>query len=266
MMQRKSFGEILPNEILNLETSLSFFRFFFDSTVMKKIVTESNLYATQKDPNKAANFSVTDINRYLGICLYMSIIHMPSSRSYWSKTIGYPQIKSVMSEKKFEFILKNLHFNDNSQAPAADDPKKDRLYKLRPIVDHLNNKYQSIPLEKDLAVDEQLCASKARHHLKQYMPAKPHKWGYKLFILSGVSGFSYHFEIYTGTENEKQSRIIPTGQNFTVYFDNYYTSLPLMRYLANKGIHCLGTVRRNRIPNCKLPTEDYEKSRSWFLV
>lgn len=182
-----------------------------------------------------------------------------------------------MSEKKFEFIRNYLHFNDNLQALAADDPKKDRLYKLRPIVDHLNNKYQSIPLEKNLAVDEQLCASKARHHLKQYMPAKPHNWGYELFILSGVSGFSYHFEIYIGTENEKQfhlpdepdlgassnvvvrlSRITPTSQNFTVYFDNYYTSLPLMHYLANKGIHCLGTVRRNRISNCKLPTEDYE--------
>lgn len=53
-----------------------------------------------------------------------------------------------------------------------------------------------------LSIDEQICATKVRHHMKQYVPLKSHKWGYKLFALSGVSGFCYKFEIYTGTEND----------------------------------------------------------------
>lgn len=70
-----------------------------------------------------------------------------------------------------------------------DHPGHDRLYKIRLVVETLKNKFCSIPLEESLSIDEQLCSTKARHYLKQYMPMKPHKWGYKLFVLSGVSGF-----------------------------------------------------------------------------
>lgn len=104
------------------------------------------------------------------------------------------------------------------------------------------------------------------------MPTKPHKWGFKLFVLAGVSGFAYKFEIYTGQENPVQvnnepdlgatanvlrlSSIIPRKENYRLYHDNYYTGLPLMVHLAKEGIYSLGTIRKNRIPNCKLPTDD----------
>ncbi|KAJ8890057.1 hypothetical protein PR048_009563 [Dryococelus australis] len=38
------------------------------------------------------------------------------------------------------------------------------------------------------------------------MPLKPHKWGYKLFVLYGVSGFAYKVEIYTEMENVVSKR------------------------------------------------------------
>lgn len=176
-------------------------------------------------------------------------------------------------------------------------PKNCRRIKLVPgskeskcVINYYHNRIAaSIPLEQKLSVDEQLCATKARHHLKQYMPAKPHKWGYKLFFLCGVSGFSYNFEIYTGSENldkfrlpnesnlgaasntvVRLCRVVPDNLNYVVYFDNYYTSLSLMSFLASKGIFALGTVRRNRIPNCKFPSEDTMKKSnrgsSWEYI
>ncbi|XP_046975179.1 uncharacterized protein LOC124541368 [Vanessa cardui] len=54
----------------------------------------------------------------------------------------------------------------------------------------------------NLCVDEQICSTKARHNLKRYNPKKPNKWGYKIYVLSGVSGFAYKFEPETGTENK----------------------------------------------------------------
>ena len=33
------------------------------------------------------------------------------------------------------------------------------------------------------------------------MPEKPHKWGYKMFVLSGVSGFAYDIELYSGQQD-----------------------------------------------------------------
>lgn len=49
---------------------------------------------------------------------------------------------------------------------------------------------------------------------------------------------------------------------YRLYFDNYYSTLPLVSYLASRGIYSLGTIRRNRIPNCKLPSEQQMKKES----
>lgn len=44
-------------------------------------------------------------------------------------------------------------------------------------------------------------------------------------------------------------------QNFRLYFDNYLTSLGLLEYLAKERNLSPGTVRRNGISDCKLPSE-----------
>ena len=98
---------------------------------------------------------------------------------YWSSNLGFAQVKEALSERKFDKIRQFLHFNDNSNILPRDNPNYDKLFKIRPIIDSLLSKYQSIPLESHLSIDEQKCASKGRHSLKQYMPAKPHKWGIK---------------------------------------------------------------------------------------
>lgn len=126
-------------------------------------------------------------------------------------------------------------------------------------------------MEEYLCVDEQICSTKAKNNLKRYNPNKPHKWGYKIYVLSGVSGIAYNIELETGAENivlnnepdlgassnvvVSLARHIPRQHNYQLYFDNYFTSLPLLEYLAKEGIMSLGTVRRNRIADCKLPTE-----------
>ncbi|KAJ8926143.1 hypothetical protein NQ314_021516 [Rhamnusium bicolor] len=103
----------------------------------------------------------------------------------------------------------------------------------------------SIPLEHCLSIDEQICSTKARHYMRQYLPKKPHKWGFKFFVLCGVSGFAYNLELYSGQENDKINkldnepdlgessnvvvrlcRVVPKNMNHRIYFDNYYTAIP----------------------------------------
>lgn len=56
-------------------------------------------------------------------------------------------------------------------------------------------------MEQRLSIDEQMCATKVAHFLKQYLPNKPHKWGFKLFVLCSLQGFAYHqFELYAGQD------------------------------------------------------------------
>lgn len=205
----------------------------------------------------------------------MSIVHLPNSRSYWSDNIGNCVIKECMSINVFENIKRVLHFNDNSLALPRNHENHDRLHKIRPLVNLLKRKFCSLPFEENLSLDEQLCPTKARSYLKQYLPLKPHKWGYKLFVLCSVSGYAYNFEIYTGNENDanerlkygepdlgatsnvvvRLSRVIPTNKNHKLFFDNYYTSLPVMVYLKKRGTDTVGTFCRNRFPNLKLMSE-----------
>jgi len=43
-------------------------------------------------------------------------------------------------------------------------------------------------------------------------------------------------------------KTIPKGINHLLYFDNWFTSVPLAAHLAKWNIYCLATVRLNRVP------------------
>lgn len=268
----------LNNNITEMTTPYQFFSYFFDENILTKIKHESELYASQININSSYSVSTNELKRYLGICIYNSLCIIPNIRDYWSDHLGIPHVYNSLSQKRFEEIRRYFHFNDNTLMLSRNDPNYDRLHKIRPIIDHLNNKFNSIPHIRDLSIDEQLCATKGKSYLKQYMPAKPHKWGYKLFVLCDVNGFSYQFEIYSGQENEQRFRLVnepdlgacgnivlrltrnvDKNKNHRLYFDNYYTSIPLMSYLYGNGIMSLGTVRKDRLPNNTLPNEKVSK-------
>lgn len=118
-----------------------------------------------------------------------------------------------------------------------------------------------------------MCSTKTKHHLRQYMPNKPHKWGVKLFVLCDSHGYAYQFEVYNGAGDNtiideapnigatsnvvvRLSQSIVNNVHHIIYFDNFYTSIPLLVYLRSRGIYGLGTVRANRVPNCKLPSDN----------
>lgn len=263
----------LSQEIMKIDTPFGFFKYFFDDEIMRHIIQQSNLYSFQTNPNSSYILTEEDFRRYLGVCLFMSIVHVPNTRAYWSEKLLL-NVREIISQKKFEKVRQILHFNDNSKYDT-NDPNKDKLFKIRPLIKHLNQRFSIVAYEQCLSVDEQICATKARHHLKQYMPMKPHKWGFKFFVMSGSSGFVYALEMYAGSEKQQNNndlgvtanvvlrlcQNVPKHKNYKVYFDNYYTSIPLMTELSSHGIQSIGTVRRNRIPDCKQPSEaDMKKS------
>lgn len=260
----------LPDDIKIIEAPIEYFLYLFPKELIKCIANETNLYVVQKDVNDPFRVSEMDIQQFIGVVYMMSLVQLPNVPSHWSK-IGTSMIQEAMPLKKFENLRRRIHFNDNSKNLPSTDKNIDRMYKIRPILDELNKNFAKVPLEQHLCVDEQICSTKARNLLKRYLPNKPHKWGYKIFVLCGTTGFAYKIEPETGKENivgdnepdlgassnvvMRLSRMIPRNQNFKLYFDNYFTSIPLLVYLAIEGIFSVGTIRRNRIPNCKLPSE-----------
>ena len=106
-----------------------------------------------------------------------------------------------MARDRWEAIKASLHFNDNSKIPSQDDPDRDRLFKVHPVIEFFLPKFQTLPQDQMLCVDEQKVPFKGASSLKQYIPKKPHKWGYKIFILCDTKGIVYNFKIYSGKIN-----------------------------------------------------------------
>ncbi|CAF4785605.1 unnamed protein product, partial [Rotaria socialis] len=95
--------------------------------------------------------------------------------------------------------------------------------------------------------------------MKQHMPNKPNRWGYKMFLLAGgESGICYDFVFYTGKGNKQEHgfctdivldlcETVPRFINHKLYFDNYFTTIRLQVELKKLGIFSVGTVRPNRL-------------------
>uniref|UniRef100_A0A667WQ57 PiggyBac transposable element-derived protein domain-containing protein n=1 Tax=Myripristis murdjan TaxID=586833 RepID=A0A667WQ57_9TELE len=254
-------------------------QYFFDAELLDTIVQQSNLYCTQKkkNPNSALRLDQNELEQFIGTVVYMSVLHLPRSRMYWSSECRLVPVADVMSRDRWEEIKKFIHFNDNSNMEANND----KLFKIRPIVDSLLQKFQSLPQDQMLSIDEQMVPFKGRSSLKQYIPKKPHKWGYKIFVLCDTKGLVHSFDIFTGKTDPvpgepdigasgnivlKLAQVIPGAVNHLLYFDNWFSSLDLFATLANKGIPALGTVQQNRLHGCSFcsDTDMKKKGRGTF--
>ncbi|XP_057308993.1 piggyBac transposable element-derived protein 3-like [Hydractinia symbiolongicarpus] len=263
----------LDDDLEGLGSELSYFFYLFPKDLIEDIARQTVLYSVQSRPEKPVDITEGDIQKFIACVLYMSIVKLPSTRDYWSSSIGIPQVAKVMTVNRFEEIKRFIHFSDNATAD-----KTDKINKIRPLVNKLNEQLRTIPIEESLAVDEQIVPFKGRHSIKQYNPKKPHKWGFKVFVLSGVSGFSYNFEVFTGgadnvcAQNEpdlgassnvvvRLARVIPENCNYKLYVDNWFNSIPLNVYMYTKGIQMVGTVRRNRIGKCPVSSDKEIKKK-----
>ena len=58
---------------------------------------------------------VKEIEKFIGIQMFMSIIPLPSYELYWSKDFRIYCVANIMSMKQYELIRRYLHANDNSE-------------------------------------------------------------------------------------------------------------------------------------------------------
>jgi hypothetical protein len=152
---------------------------------VQKIVTETNRYAEKFKNSRGHIFSkrsrvnewqpVTAEEIYVVLALFMlmGIVQDPSVRMYFSRNhlVATPVFGSVISLDRFESICRFLHLTDNTSKDTYEGPQK--LFKIYPIIRHLNSKFQSLYLpQKDISVDESLTLCKGRLSFKQYLPLK----------------------------------------------------------------------------------------------
>ncbi|XP_050688459.1 piggyBac transposable element-derived protein 3-like isoform X2 [Eriocheir sinensis] len=238
---------------------IDLFRRFFTDNLIDMIVDQSNLYSVQENPNRPLNLDKLELEQWLGLCFHMSLSKISDIRLHWS--VGYEKFSSVMRRDRWEEIKSRFHLVDYSQTD-----QQDKLSKVRPLLEHLRSKFKEIPMTEYLCVGEQVVPFKGNPSMEQYIPEKPHKRGCKFFVLADCMGMVYDFIPYTGkTEPVNNPNVpdlqgnsnsvlhlaecIPPFKNHKLYFDDQFTSLPLLDHLASRGIWCTGAIKENRIPN-----------------
>ena len=233
------------NLVLNNPNELDIFLAFIGDDLWDKMVEESNRYAHQKLGDRFENFrAVTraELKAFIGITIIMGIVKLPNYALYWSNDefFGNPGIKKVMTKNRFEELSCYLHFNDSSKEPARGDRDYDRLYKVRTVLDYVRGKCEgNFMPSKNISVDEGMVGFRGRLSFRQYMPAKPTKYGIKVWMAADSSnGYVLNFDVYLGKEPNQRPRIYGLGydvvtsmirpfmnKNHHVYFDNFLAQL-----------------------------------------
>ncbi len=83
----------------------------------------------------------------------------------------------------------------NTYLKLGNPDPNDKLARIREI----SNQIELFSRRKNLSIDESMIAYKGKHSLKQYMPMKPTKWGFKAFLLcEATTGYVLRHKFFTG--------------------------------------------------------------------
>lgn len=251
-------------------TPLDFcFFLFFTDDLLRHICTQSNLYASQKNCN--LGLDTEELLVVIRGFLLSGYAKYRNKRMFWSKENDVPTLllQSIRCNR-FERIQRNLHLNDNTKHDASD-----KLFKLRPLLDMLGTSFKKHGgLDENLSVDESMIPYYGKHYAKQFIRGKPIRFGFKNWAVCSSRGYMVTFQVYTGKENSRPKEFglggsivlslinaaeIPEHGGHKVFFDNYFTSLKLLRHLASRGICATGTLQENRVEQCPLRSKPIMK-------
>lgn len=249
-------------------TPYLYFKQIFSDDIFDLIVQETNIYSFQKF-GKSINISSAELADFLSIQLWMGVIKVPAYTDYWSNLMGIDKISDIMTLKKYQQILRSLHFKNNDEY----DPS-DRFDKIRPFLNLIRRNCLNQDEGNRYSIDEMMVPYKGTKagSRRQYVKSKPKK--FKFFIRAGINGqifdilpyggestfsgfkFSDHENKYFGLGGKvvlALASTIPKKPLSVIYYDNFFTSPELIHHLRKEyGILSLGTVQQNRLRNCPL--------------
>jgi len=241
------------------DTPLRLLQRFLPPALMEEFAQHTNAAA----PHDWRPSTAAELYAFLGAHLFMGIDRLPRTELYWSSTFGHPLITSLFSRDRFKQLLRFFRV----VAPDEDAAERNPLPHVRALAEKLNASFAAHAApSQHLTLDEAMVAYKGRSPIKQYIPSKPHKWGYKIWCLASED-YLLHFEVYAGKEEAPSDAgaTIDTvirmtaayqHQQHVMYVDNWFTSPALLHALAQKGIRLCGSVRRNRKGMPAIPAAD----------
>ena len=225
-------------------------------TKQKDHLFESSKYPWIKPTN------IFELRALTGLLYFRGIFGMNyhSLNILFSDKAGPPVFSATMSGDRMKFLSSILKFGDSETRKEKwpYDPFAD----ARPIFEMFNSNTSKYLLPSlYLSIDETLYPIP----LRQYNPAKPHKYGLLLKSLNeALFPYTYKACAYAGKpEKGEEPYYIDSIENYVRYLvnqtvnhvelqsqnismDHLYTSISLANWLLDRKTACIGTLNQNR--------------------
>ena len=193
-------------------------------------------------------------------------------------------IQNIFTLHRFTKIGHYFCVSDKSSEPPCDSDSYDKMFKIRPIVEHLNNLFPKYyHYGSHVALDETTVAMKSHDHCRQFSPQKPSKWGWKVWSLCDSEyidkPYLLRFSPYLGKKFTitsqyglyfdvvKEMTKFMWGSNVRLYTDSAYLSVRNALYLKKHSVYSCCTVHQNSQgfhPSVKNPPR--KVPRGWHKI
>jgi len=149
---------------------------------------------------------------------------------------------------------------------------------VQPLIDYVRNNCLAIDRSSTYySIDEQIIPFLDRCKVRQFVKGKPRVVGLKNFVITTSEGLIIDFEIYQGHTTPFPDKTLGLGpavvlrlintipEGSSVFFDRYFTTIPLMKKLVQLKIYGTGTLQLNRLqkfqfkPDSKMKRGDFEE-------
>ncbi|CAK1541427.1 unnamed protein product [Leptosia nina] len=251
------------------------FELLYTEDIVNFIRDMSNLYALQR--NHTLNVTSDEIRVYIAVLLITGYLTPKYMRMFWEvkNDTHNDLISSSIRRNRFFEIQQYLHLSDSTSLPPNDKFAKVREYFIKLNINFCSNFKKAG--SSHISIDETIVPYFGRHGTKQHIHGKPIRFGYKLWSAATRHGYLVNCELYQGASGpglkmqselglgaaviiELHSRLPQELGPYNLYFDNFFTGLPLLKYLREQNVGGTGTVRENRLENCNLPnSKDMKK-------
>ena len=243
---------------------LDLLHLFLPYSLLALIATNTTAYAHSKGTSSDWGTTPDELFVFIAAHICMGICVYPQVHMYWSQEYHLPFISQCFSRNRFKELLRYFHIAPLNESSATSSP----LGKVQLLLDFLAVSFASFyKPDRELTVDEAMVGFKGRSTLKQYIPSKPTKWGYKIWCLCNHN-YTLAFKVCEGARSGNESVTAAEAalelvrpyhnHNRILYMDRLFTSPNLLATLLENKTRGCGTVRNNRVG---LPEEFKRKEK-----